>query len=108
MLRRLNGVKVFRFLNLLLSRRDWVYLLSLLVPLIVYNLALKAADVVSMSEYGGVWRTLSFMPSDMFFNLGYAVFWIGLFAVARRGLARWIVVVLFHALTILVLVASTV
>ena len=108
MLRRLNGVKVFRFLNILLSRRDWVYLLSLLVPLIVYNLALKAADVVSMSEYGGVWRTLSFMPSDMFFNLGYAVFWIGLFAVARRGLARWIVVVLFHALTILVLVASTV
>ena len=101
-------LKVFGFLGSILGRRDWVYLLSLLVPFVVYSLSLKATDVISMSGDEGVWRTLGLMQSDLFFSLGYALFWIGLFAVARRGGSRWIVVVLFHAVTMLVVVASTV
>lgn len=36
------------------------------------------------------------------FNLGYAIFWVGLFAAFRRGLFRRIVTVLFHAASLLV------
>jgi hypothetical protein len=35
------------FLDALLDRRDWIYLLSLLVPFVVYDLVLKASNVVS-------------------------------------------------------------
>ncbi len=93
---------------MLLERRDWVYLLSLLVPFIAYSLSLKATDVVTMSGDEGVLHALGFMQSDVFFGLGYAMFWIGLFAVARRGMLKWVVVVLFHAVTILAVIAGTV
>src|SRR3712207_8378261 len=45
---------------------------------------------------------LQLMRSDVFFNLGYALLWIGLFAAARRGFLRRVVVVLFHAVTLVV------
>ena len=99
--------KVLGFLGVLLNRRDWVYLLSLLVPFIVYNLALKAASVISQPGGHGLAPTLDLMRSDVFFNLGYALFWIGLFAMARRGILRWVVVVLFHVVTMLVVIVST-
>jgi lipoteichoic acid synthase len=92
----------------LLSRRDWVYLLGLLIPFVVYNLILKASDVASWPEGGhGFATTLDLMRSDMFFNLGYALLWIGLFAIARIGPLRWVVVVLFHATAVLVLLVTT-
>jgi phosphoglycerol transferase MdoB-like AlkP superfamily enzyme len=47
------------------------------------------------------------MRSDAFFDLGYALLWIGLFAVARRGFLRWIVVGLFHAATVFLVVVTT-
>ena len=101
-------MKVLGFLGMLLSRRDWVYLLSLLGPFAVYNLALKAASAVSRpGDDGGLVRTLDLMQSDVFFNLAYALLWIGLFAVARRGLLRRVVIVLFHVVTVLVLVVTT-
>ena len=50
---------------------------------------------------------LGLMRSDVFFNLGYALLWVGLFAVAGGGLLRRIVVVLFHATTILVVLVTT-
>jgi lipoteichoic acid synthase len=89
----------------LLSPRDWVYLLSLLVPLFIYNLALKASSVASIP---GLVPTFDLMRSDVFFSLGYALFWIGLFAAVRgkESLHR-VVVVLFHVTTILVLIVST-
>src|SRR5919202_71632 len=99
--------KVLGFLGVLLNRRDWIYLLSLLVPFIVYNLALKAASVVSQPGGHGLAPTLDLMRSDVFFNLGYALFWIGLFAVARRGPLRWAVVFLFHTMTMLVVIVTT-
>ena len=38
---------ILSFLIALLSRRDWVYSLSLLVPLVAYNLGLKTYDLVA-------------------------------------------------------------
>ncbi len=95
------------FLRALLNRRDWVYLLSLLVPLVLYNLALKAYDVAARPDDIGLFNALGLMRSDIFFNLGYALLWIGLFAVARRGFLRRVVVVLFHVVTVVVVLVST-
>ena len=87
----------------LLKSRDWVYALSLLIPLTVYNLALKAA-MIWQPELA---PALNLMRSDVFFNLGYALLWTGLFAAVRRGSARRAVVVLFHATTMLVVIITT-
>lgn len=84
-----------------------MYLLSLLVPFVVYNLALKGSRVASWPGETGFLDGLGLMRSDLLFNLGYALFWIGLFALARKGLSRCIVVVLFHAVTILVALVTT-
>jgi lipoteichoic acid synthase len=88
-------------LGVLLNRRDRVYPLSLLIPFTVYNLALKAYDVTPRPEKHGLVRTLKLMRSDVFFNLGYALLWIGLFGVVRRGPLRWVMVFLFHVTTML-------
>jgi lipoteichoic acid synthase len=85
----------------LLSRRDRIYPLSLLVPFAIYNLALKAYDVTSRPEKLGLARIIKLMRSDVFFNLGYALLWIGLFGAAHRGLLRHALVFLFHATTTL-------
>ena len=48
------------------------------------------------------------MRSNVFFDLGYVLLWIGLFAAApRKGPARRSVVVLFHATTVLVVIVVT-
>jgi lipoteichoic acid synthase len=103
------------FLRALLGRRDWVYVLSLLVPFVVYNLALKALVLSSRNVGGGgefevsTLRLLAYGTwSDTFFALGYALFWIGLFAATRKGPLRWGVLILFHATTILVVMVKTV
>jgi len=88
-----------------LSRRDWVYLLSLFVPLFVYNLVLKASSVASIP---GLAPNFDLMRSDLFFNLGYAFFWIALFAAVRGGgFLHRVVVLLFHLSTVLVVVVTT-
>jgi phosphoglycerol transferase MdoB-like AlkP superfamily enzyme len=102
---RRKKAKVRGFLGAFLSGRDWVYLLSLLLPFVVYDLALKASDVGSQA--GELALNLGLMRSDILFDLGYVLLWIGLFAVARRGPLRWVVVFLFHAVTVLVVVVST-
>ncbi|MDQ3286457.1 MAG: sulfatase, partial [Actinomycetota bacterium] len=79
----------------LLSRRDWVYALSLLVPFVFYDLALRTA---SMSSQPGLASSLDLMWSNVFFVLGYALLWVGLFtATGKGGLLRRAVVVSFHA-----------
>jgi lipoteichoic acid synthase len=88
-------------LGVLLSRRDRIYPLSLLVPFAIYNLALKAYDVTSRPEKLGLARIIKLMRSDVFFNLGYALLWIGLFSATRRGPLRHAVVFLFHVTTML-------
>jgi lipoteichoic acid synthase len=100
-----NKSNALSFLDVLLDRRDWVHLLSLLVPLFVYNLALKASSVASIP---GLAPNFDLMRSDVFFNLGYALFWIGLFAAVRGGgPLRRVVVILFHAMTMLVVTVTT-
>jgi lipoteichoic acid synthase len=93
----------------MLDRREWVYLLSLLVPFVVYTLALRAYEIASQpGDLGGLTQALDLMRSDVFFDLGYALFWIGLFAVARRRSLRLVIILLFHATTMLMVVTTTV
>jgi lipoteichoic acid synthase len=100
-----NESRLLNLLGMLLSRRDWVYLLSLLVPLVVYNLALKASSVASVP---GLAPNFDLMRSDVYFNLGYALFWIGLFAAVRSSEPlRRVTVVLFHVMTMLVVIVTT-
>ncbi len=107
--------KILGFPKALLSRRDWVYMLSLLVPFVIYNLALKALmlssrNVEAVGEFRApTLRLLEYgMWSDVFFVLGYALLWIGLFAAARKGPLRWGVLVLFHATAMLVVMVKTI
>jgi len=108
-----SKLNVSGFLRVLLSPREWVYLLSLLAPFVVYNLALKVSDVATSQPTGGgeghgFARSLELMRSDVFFNLGYVLLWIALFAATRRkGSVRWTVVFLYHATTILVVIVNT-
>jgi lipoteichoic acid synthase len=91
-----------------LDRRDWVYLLSLLIPLVAYDLALKVVGLASEYPGSGLWDTLRLLRSELLFDAGYVLVWIGLFAVARRGLPRRVALVLLHASAILVVVIATV
>src|ERR671933_167044 len=83
----------------LLSRRDWVYLLSLLGPVIVYDLVLKGLLIRSRSGEIELSESLGLIQSDVLFNLGYLLLWVGLLALTRRGIPRTVVTVLFHAIT---------
>ena len=91
----------------ILSGRECVYLASLLVPLVIYNLVLKGIRIDSLDEVFGVAAALDFMRSDLLFNLGFVSLWVGLFALSRRSRLRWPVVALFHAAAILVVGTST-
>jgi len=91
----------------ILSPREWVYLGSLLVPLVIYNLVLKGIRIRSQDEVFGVLAALDLVRSDLLFNLGFAFLWVGLFALTRRSRWRWPVVILFHASTILVVGTTT-
>ncbi len=99
------------FLRALLSRRDWVYSLSLLIPFVVYNLALKALEIASLpgDDDHGLAQTLNLMWSAIFFNLGYVLLSIGLFAMVRasKGSLRRVIVFLVHAVTMLVVLVTT-
>jgi len=97
---------VARFRSIL-SGRDWVYLSGLLVPLVVYNLVLKVIRIQSQEDLPGGFAALALMRSDLLFNLGYVFLWVGLFALTRQSRFRWPVVVIFHAVTILVLATTT-
>jgi lipoteichoic acid synthase len=92
----------------LLDRREWVYLLSLLIPVVAYDLALKVVGLASKQPSSGVWDTLRLLRSELLFDAGYVLVWIGLFAVARWAIPRRVVLVLLHASAILVVVISTV
>jgi arylsulfatase A-like enzyme len=96
---------VFSSLGSLLSRRDWVYALSLLIPFVFYDLALKTASISSQPELA---LSLYLMWSNAFLALGYALLWVGLFTATRKGGGlRRAVVVSFHAITMLVVIVST-
>jgi lipoteichoic acid synthase len=91
----------------ILSGRDWVYLSGLLVPLVVYNLVLKGIRIHSQEELQGEFAASALMRSDLLFNLGYVFLWVGLFALTRQSRLRWVVVVLFHTVTTVVIATTT-
>jgi lipoteichoic acid synthase len=101
-------LKVGDFFRALPDRRARVYLLSLLVPFIVYNLALKASSVLSRPGEHGLLALLDLMRSDIFFNLGYALLWVALFGLVRKGAMRWAVVFVFHGVTVFVVIVATI
>lgn len=84
--------------------RDRVYALGLLVPFAVHGLALKVSSVLGLRSGGArPGETLLLVRSDLLFNLGYSLFWMGLLGAARSGPARWAAVGLFHLVTVLVM-----
>src|SRR5919202_3394261 len=91
----------------LLSRRDWVYLLSLLGPVIIYDLILKGLLIRSRSGEIELAESFGLIQSDVLFNLGYLLLWVGLFALTRKGISRTVVVILFHVVTITVVLVTT-
>jgi arylsulfatase A-like enzyme len=97
---------VSRFKSLLI-RQDWIYILSLLVPVCVYNVVLKVWRVATQFEVPGPLGFLDQVRSDLLFNLGYAVLWIGIFAVVRGRVARIIALEFFHVISVLVVVLTT-
>ncbi len=99
--------RVWNLARHLLNRRDWAYVLALLIPFTIYNLTLKALRVASLPDEHGLFGAVKLMRSDLLFNAGYILLWIGLFTVARRGILRFGVVMLFHVATILILLVAT-
>ncbi len=99
--------RIMALLDKLLIRENWVYLLSLLLPLVLYNIVLKFVRVVTQLSLPGPLGFVDQLRSDVLFNLGYALLWISVFALFQRGFLRWISLVLFHISALLVVVLTT-
>jgi phosphoglycerol transferase MdoB-like AlkP superfamily enzyme len=99
-------LKLLNLLRIPLSRREGFYLLSLLLPFFVYDLALKAAGVLPEHADYGLLGVLTSIWSDIFFDLGCAVFCVAFYAAVPKGFLSWALVVLFHATTILILIVN--
>jgi lipoteichoic acid synthase len=94
-------------LKSLLIREDWIYILSLLIPVCVYSVVLKVWRVATQFEVPGPLGFLDQVRSDLLFNLGYAALWIGIFAMVRRRVPRILTLEFFHVSCILVVVLTT-
>jgi phosphoglycerol transferase MdoB-like AlkP superfamily enzyme len=99
---------VYTTVREVLSGRDWAYLGALLVPLAIFVVVTKSLTIATKETDLGFFGTLNLVRSDVLFMVGYAVLWVGLFALARTGLARKAVVVLFHAISLVVVLIATV
>ncbi|HEX2728937.1 MAG TPA: sulfatase, partial [Rubrobacteraceae bacterium] len=104
---RSNFGGVLAHIRGLLSREDWIYLLSLLVPLCLYNVSLKVIRIATQLDAPGPLGFLDQVRSDVLFNLGYAVLWIGLFSIIRSGIPRYALLVLFHVSALVVAMLTT-
>ena len=102
--KRLTVLARFRSI---LSGRDWVYLSSLMVPLVIYNLVLKGIRIRSQEDIEGGFAAFNLIRSDLLFNLGYVCLWVGLFALTKRRRFRRLVVLLFHLTTVVVAATTT-
>jgi arylsulfatase A-like enzyme len=89
----------------ILRRADAAYLGSLLVPLSLYGIGVKAAG--SASEADGLAAFFSLLRSDLLFYAGYALLWTGLFVLARSGYPRRAAVVGLHAVSLVVVALAT-
>lgn len=100
-------VGVMKRLRNLLTRGDWIYLASLLVPVFLYNLTLKVVRIVTRPDPPGLLGFLDQVRSDLLFNLGFAALWVGIFAVVRGSWPRRFVILLFHLTVVVVVVLTT-
>lgn len=81
--------------------------LGLLVPAVAYVVALKVIRILAQVEVPGLADFVDEVRSDVLANLGFAVFWLGAAAFARRRWTRWITVVAMHASALVVVVWAT-
>lgn len=89
-------------LRSLLNRQEWVYVLSLLVPLALYDLAFKTVSLY-IDQAPTLWDVLGEIRSDILFNVGYMLLWISLFAIASKWkFLRWGLLVVFHLLAVII------
>ncbi len=100
-------VGVMKRLRNLLTRGDWIYLASLLVPVFLYNLTLKVVRIVTRPDPPGPLGFIDQVRSDLLFNLGFAALWVGIFAVVRGGWPRRVVILLFHLTVVVVVLLTT-
>ncbi|MGI8650414.1 MAG: LTA synthase family protein, partial [Rubrobacter sp.] len=91
----------------MLGRGDWVYLLSLLIPLALYNVALKIVRISDQVRPPGFVGFADQLRSDVLFSVGFALLWVGLFAVFRSKMVRGALLVVFHLSCLLLLVLNT-
>ena len=90
----------------LLRPQDWLYALSLLLPLGLYNLALKWEHISHVGALGW-FTTLNLLRSNLLFSLGFGVVWAGLLALSRGGRARRVIVAMMHATSLAYAVVVT-
>ncbi|MGH9459794.1 MAG: LTA synthase family protein, partial [Vicinamibacteria bacterium] len=79
----------------LLSVRDWIYSLSLLIPLTLYNVIVKLQHIDQLGTTGW-WDRVTLVRSSFLFSLAFSLCWIGLLSMARRGPRRWATLALLH------------
>ncbi len=104
---RQGTVGFMKHLRGLLTRGDWIYLASLLVPVFLYNTTLKVVRIVTRPDPPGPLGFVDQIRSDLLFNLGFAALWVGVFAAVRVGLPRRVVMLLFHLTVVVVVVLTT-
>jgi len=75
--------------------------------MVLYNLVLKGIRIHSQEGPPDGLAAFALIRSDLLFNLGYVFLWVGLFALTRQNRLRLPVVILFHAVTILVVAMTT-
>lgn len=97
---RENTARILGALRALLTREDWIYVLGLLLPLILYDVALKTSRVVGLLGAPGPLEFVDQVRSELLFGLGYLALWAGVFAVVRRGVPRLLALVLFHLMVV--------
>lgn len=83
-----------------LGWREWAYLLSILLPLALYDVLLKVLRLRVDGGVTGIIEVIGQLRPELLFQAGYALLWVGIFAVARGRIARKIAVALFHLMAV--------
>jgi lipoteichoic acid synthase len=99
--------RIWREARGFLSGGDWIYLILLFAPLFLYTTAFRIAGIFVKDEDASLPSALGLLNSDVMFALGYAVFWVGVFAVFRGGIPRIISALALHVSAALIVVVST-